>query len=146
MAARKPPDALDRVSGHGLEIIAALAAALAVATGAMGAHAFRDAGDLRGAGLLETASNYLMWHALAALALGRIGSVARFASVLLLASSALFALTLVLLAVGAPGWLGAITPLGGLGMIIGWLLAAWSMFQNRGPRSQATLHPGRHGP
>jgi uncharacterized membrane protein YgdD (TMEM256/DUF423 family) len=29
------------------------------------------------------------------------------------------------MALGAPHWLGAVTPLGGLAMIAGWALAAW---------------------
>jgi uncharacterized membrane protein YgdD (TMEM256/DUF423 family) len=37
----------------------------------------------------------------------------------------LFAATLYAMALGGPHWLGAITPLGGLAMIAGWLMLAW---------------------
>jgi uncharacterized membrane protein YgdD (TMEM256/DUF423 family) len=44
----------------------------------------------------------------------------------LLAGGALvFSATLGLLALGAPHWVGAITPLGGVAMIAGWALLAW---------------------
>jgi uncharacterized membrane protein YgdD (TMEM256/DUF423 family) len=103
-----------------------LCAAAAVGVGAIGAHAFRDAGDLRGAGLIETAAQYLMWHALGALALIRLPGGFDRPVMVMLASSLVFAGTLVLLALGAPGWLGIVTPFGGAGMIGGWLLAAWT--------------------
>ena len=41
-----------------------------------------------------------------------------------LLGSALFSGTLYAMALGAPRWLGAITPIGGLGMMLGWLLLA----------------------
>lgn len=113
----------------GLQAAAALGAALAVAIGAMGAHAFRDAGDLRGAGLMETAGQYLMWHALAVLALRRQHEGLHRPLILLFASSALFSGTLVLLALGAPSWLGAVTPLGGTGLIVGWIMVAWALLR-----------------
>lgn len=121
-----------------LQAAAAMSAALAVAIGAMGAHGFRDAGDLRGAGLLETAGQYLMWHALGVLVLSRLPAALRLPMVILLVASLLFAATLVLLALGAPGWVGAITPVGGAGLIMGWLLAAWTLLRDRGsPRAPA---------
>ncbi|WP_051329014.1 DUF423 domain-containing protein [Geminicoccus roseus] len=129
---QKPPRPA-RPSGPGttgragplLQAGAAIGAALAVMIGAMGAHAFRDAGDLRGAGLMETAGQYLMWHALAVLALRRQHDGLHRPLLLLLAASVLFSGTLVLLALGGPGWLGAITPVGGTGLIVGWILVAW---------------------
>jgi uncharacterized membrane protein YgdD (TMEM256/DUF423 family) len=39
---------------------------------------------------------------------------------------ALFSGTLYAMALGAPRWLGAITPLGGLSLIVGWLALAWA--------------------
>jgi uncharacterized membrane protein YgdD (TMEM256/DUF423 family) len=122
---------LDTVRVRGLQGTAAFLAALAVAIGAMGAHTFRDLGDLRGAGLMETASQYLMWHALGVLVIGQLHGYFRLPMVVLLGSSMIFSGTLVLLALGAPGWLGAITPIGGTGLIIGWLLVAWTFFRGR---------------
>ena len=44
----------------------------------------------------------------------------------MLGGSLLFAATLYAMALGAPRWLGAVTPIGGALMIAGWLAAAWS--------------------
>jgi len=55
--------------------------------------------------------------------------VARGAAALLLVGAAIFALTLYAMALGAPKWLGAVTPIGGLLMIAGWLWAAWTFGQ-----------------
>jgi uncharacterized membrane protein YgdD (TMEM256/DUF423 family) len=38
----------------------------------------------------------------------------------------LFSGSLYLLALGGPRWVGAVTPLGGLCFIVGWLALAWS--------------------
>ena len=46
--------------------------------------------------------------------------------VLLLSGALIFSGTLFGLALGAPRWFGAITPLGGLGMILGFGLFAWT--------------------
>ena len=100
-------------------MLAALSAALAVAAGAFGAHA--AAGEQQ-AEWLRTGGLYQLAHAVAALA---IMGVARGPALVLLAGSALFAVTLYAMALGAPRWLGAITPIGGTLLIGGWLWAAW---------------------
>ncbi|MBM3929182.1 MAG: DUF423 domain-containing protein, partial [Sphingomonadales bacterium] len=41
------------------------------------------------------------------------------------AGGAIFALTLYAMAFGAPRWLGAVTPIGGTLLIVGWLWLAW---------------------
>lgn len=100
-------------------MLAALSAALAVAAGAFGAHA--AAGEQQ-AEWLRTGGLYQLVHAVAGLA---IMGVARGPALVLLAGSALFAVTLYAMALGAPRWLGAITPIGGTLLIGGWLWAAW---------------------
>ena len=60
--------------------------------------------------------------ALVALQLG-----ARGPGWLFVAGAAVFAGSLYALAEGAPRWLGAVTPIGGVGMIAGWLWLAWSL-------------------
>lgn len=99
--------------------LAALSAALAVAAGAFGAHA--AAGEQQ-AEWLRTGGMYQLVHAVAALAImGRVPGAAWA----LLAGAAIFALTLYAMALGAPRWLGAVTPIGGTLLIIGWLWAGW---------------------
>jgi uncharacterized membrane protein YgdD (TMEM256/DUF423 family) len=99
--------------------LAALSGAIAVGAGAFGAHAATGLA----AEWLKTGGQYEMIHALAALVAVRLGN--RPAAALLLGGSVLFAATLYAMALGAPSWLGAVTPVGGLGMIAGWLLLAW---------------------
>jgi len=99
--------------------LAALSGALAVIAGAFGAHGASG----RAAEWLKTGAEYEMVHAVAALVaikLARSG----LAAVLLLAGSLVFAGTLYAMALGAPHWLGAITPLGGFAMIVGWVVLA----------------------
>lgn len=100
-------------------VLAAISAALAVAAGAFGAH---GASGPQEAEWLRTGGLYQLVHAVAALA---IMGVARGPAILLLVGAAIFSLTLYAMALGAPRWLGAVTPIGGTLLIIGWLWAAW---------------------
>jgi uncharacterized membrane protein YgdD (TMEM256/DUF423 family) len=101
---------------------------LGVGLGAFGAHGLRGMTTDQGLAWWETAARYQLFHALALVLLGllqqhRPGGDAAGWSFLL--GSAIFSGTLYAMALGAPRWLGAVTPLGGLGMLIGWLLLAW---------------------
>lgn len=107
---------------------AALSAALAVAAGAFGAH---GAAGPQQAEWLQTGGVYQMVHAVAALV---VMARARGAAVTLLLGAAIFSVTLYLMAVGAPRWLGAVTPIGGTLLIVGWLWAAWVYFRSVPPR------------
>lgn len=100
-------------------IFAAVSAAVAVAAGAFGAH---GAAGQQEAEWLRTGGMYQLIHAVAALAI--IG-VARGPAIMLLVGAAIFAGTLYAMALGAPRWLGAVTPIGGGLLIIGWLWAGW---------------------
>ena len=106
-----------------IAVLAALSAALAIGAGAVGAHGVSDPKAVE---WLRTGGTYQLIHAVAAIA---IMGVARGAAVLLLIGAAIFALTLYAMALGAPRWLGAITPIGGVLMIGGWLWAAWQFGQ-----------------
>ena len=96
----------------------------------------------------HTAVEYQLWHALAlALAVhaGR-GRAGRVAVVALALGIVLFSGSLYALALGAPRWCGVITPLGGLGFVVGWVALAWSLRR----AAEAALSPGpaaaRHRP
>lgn len=97
-----------------IQICAALAAAIAIAAGAFGAHAAQGVA----ADWLKTGSFYLLIHAVAVVAIGKDQPTPAWA---LLGGAALFAATLYAMALGAPRWFGAITPIGGTAMILGWL-------------------------
>ena len=117
---------------------AALAGFLAVALGAFGAHGLKErlAPDMMA--VFQTAVQYHFYHALALLlvaslmlskpATSGLGlSAACFVTGLLLFSGSLY-----LLAVTGARWLGAITPLGGLAFLIGWLALSWAAFKLQG--------------
>jgi uncharacterized membrane protein YgdD (TMEM256/DUF423 family) len=53
----------------------------------------------------------------------------RAAGALLLAGIVLFSGSLYALALGAPKWLGMVTPFGGLALVLGWLALAVSLFR-----------------
>ena len=102
-----------------MTMLAALSGAIAVAAGAFGAHGASG----QAAEWLKTGGQYQLIHAVAALVAVRMG--ARGPGWLFVAGGAVFAITLYAMALGAPHWLGAVTPLGGLAMIGGWLWLAW---------------------
>lgn len=108
--------------------LAALSAAIAIMAAAFGAH---EAASARAADWLHLGGMYQLVHGVAILALLALGT-RRTPLVLLLLGSAIFAFTLYAMAIGAPLWLGAITPIGGTLMIVGWLWLA------------LTLRPARH--
>lgn len=107
-----------------LGILAALSGAIAVAAGAFGAHGASGTA----AEWLKIGGQYQLIHAVAALIALRMK--ARGAAWLFVAGGAIFAGSLYLMAVGAPRWLGAVTPIGGVLLIGGWLWLAWTMARN----------------
>ena len=104
-----------------LAVLAALSGALAVAAGAFGAHgAHGEAVEW-----LKTGGHYQLIHAVAALVALRFD--ARGPAWLFVVGAAIFAGTLYLMALGAPRWFGAITPIGGTLLIAGWIWLAWTL-------------------
>jgi len=104
--------------------------ALGVAAGAFGAHALKDRLSEHQLGIWEVAVKYQLVHALALLAVGILARM-QFGNFgpstqLFLWGTVVFSGTLYALAAGGPGWLGAITPLGGLALIGGWVMLALS--------------------
>lgn len=104
-----------------IAVVAALSAALAIGAGAFGAH---GASSPQAAEWLRTGAFYQLVHAVAALMLVR-GTAQPGIAITVLAGAAIFAFTLYAMALGAPKWLGAVTPIGGVLMIGAWLVAAW---------------------
>ena len=102
-----------------LMLLAALSGAIAVAAGAFGAHGASGAA----VEWLKTGAHYQLIHMVAALVALRLE--ARGPAWLFVIGGAVFAGTLYLMALGAPRWLGAITPVGGALLIGGWLWLAW---------------------
>lgn len=108
-------------------IAGAAIGAAAVALGAFGTHALRSHLDAAAMQVWHTAVEYQFWHALVLLAIAgsapaRPARAWRIAGIAFIAGIALFSGSLYALTLGAPHWIGAITPLGGLAFILGWLL------------------------
>jgi uncharacterized membrane protein YgdD (TMEM256/DUF423 family) len=106
---------------RGLLVGAALAGLACVAFGAFAAHGVTDA---RAQGLLRTGAEYGLIHCLAVFAASSLRAQA--AAALFLAGAVVFGGTLFAMALGAPQWLGAATPLGGLSFVAGWAALAWA--------------------
>jgi uncharacterized membrane protein YgdD (TMEM256/DUF423 family) len=114
--------------------IGALSAAIAVAAGAFGAHGLRDMVTAERLVIWETAARYHMYHALgllivAYLASQKSGGPARVAGWLFVAGTILFSGSLYTLTLTGITILGAITPLGGVALIAGWLVLAWGVWR-----------------
>lgn len=106
-----------------LTTLAALSGFVGVAAGAFGAHCVADPAAKT---LLKTGAEYELIHALAVFAaLGVGGRAAGIAVWLFLIGGALFGGSLYLLAITGVRWLGAVTPLGGLLLLSGWLALAY---------------------
>lgn len=114
-------------------VVGAVNAFLSVAAGAFGAHALRARLPQDLQVIFETGARYHMYHALGLVAVGLLGHI-RPSSLLsgagwaMLVGIVLFSGSLYALALTGVRALGAITPLGGLGFLAGWLLlaiAAW---------------------
>jgi len=115
----------------------ALLAAAAVAAGAFGAHGLAGRLGERELALWETSARYAMYAALAGLALATASRTlldGRGAAAIatLLVGGLVFSVTVGALALGAPRWLGAVTPLGGIAMIAGLTLFALAALRSAG--------------
>lgn len=109
--------------------IAAINMAIAVALGAFGAHGLKAMVSEQQLEWWHTATLYWFVHSLGLLLVGiliRLNYATQTAAWLLQIGVLIFAGSLYAMTLGAPRWFGAITPIGGMLMIIGWLWLAIS--------------------
>lgn len=109
--------------------IGALSALLGVAAGAFGAHGLRERLSADMLAIFETGARYQMYHAFALVAVAWAysrwpGSLLTTSGWLFVLGTLLFSGSLYLLSLTGVRWLGAITPLGGVAFLVGWLLLA----------------------
>jgi len=112
--------------------IGAISAGLAVAAGAFGAHALRAKLEPRMLEVFETAARYQMYHALALFAVAWVASrtpagatgAVHASGWLFVAGTVLFSGSLYAMTFTGIRALGAITPLGGVCFIAGWIALA----------------------
>ena len=110
-------------------VTGAALAMLAVILGAFAAHGLKQMLDPYDLAIFETAARYQMYHAIALLIVGILASMPQFstrwlklAAIVFVLGIVLFSGSLYLLALSGIKWLGAVTPLGGVAFIFGWLL------------------------
>ena len=99
---------------------------LSVALGAFGAHSLKNILDDYGKSIYEKAVLYQMFHTMALSAVGLLQHFQKETSFSVAGwgffiGIVLFSESLYLLAVTGVKWLGAITPVGGIAFLFGWL-------------------------
>jgi uncharacterized membrane protein YgdD (TMEM256/DUF423 family) len=105
-----------------------LAALAAVVLGAFGAHALKSRLSAEMLAVWHTGVEYHVYHALGLLAVGLAATqlpesaLLKWSGWLMLAGIVLFSGSLYALALSGERWLGAITPIGGLGFLAAWVL------------------------
>lgn len=123
---------------HWMTLAAGLLGFLGIALGAFGAHVLKETLAARGsASTWQTAVLYHLFHAVALLALASVAhsgqagdwAHARWIGLCWGLGVVFFSGSLYWLALGGPKVLGPVTPLGGLLLLAGWLLVAWSAFR-----------------
>jgi uncharacterized membrane protein YgdD (TMEM256/DUF423 family) len=109
--------------------VGAILAAVGVAAGAFGAHALEGVLSTKDAATFEVAVRYHLLHAIALCALAALPTNSRAldrGAALITWGTLIFAGTLYALVLSGQRWLGAVTPIGGSMLIVGWLFVAAS--------------------
>lgn len=112
-------------------ILAGINGFLAVSIGAFAAHMLRDKLSPELLNTFQTGVQYHMYHALGLFGIGLMmlnfpaSNLLRISAYLMMAGIVLFSGSLYLLSITGIGWLGAITPLGGLCFLTAWALIVW---------------------
>ena len=127
-----------------LLMIAGISGALCVVIGAMGAHALKDKLPLENLQTYETAVRYQFYHTLALILVVILSDKIQskflnYASTLFIVGIILFSFSLYFLALRPimgigneeMKWIGAITPLGGVSFILGWVSLSVSTISDK---------------
>ena len=114
--------------------LGALSAFIAVALGAFAAHGLKARLDSLMLNTFEIGVRSQMYHALGLLAVGWActkwpGAWTNASGWLFVAGTVIFSGTLYALALIGVRWLGAITPIGGVAFLAGWLCLAWGVYK-----------------
>jgi uncharacterized membrane protein YgdD (TMEM256/DUF423 family) len=108
-----------------------------VILGAFGAHLLESRLAARQLASYHTGVTYQLLHALGLVLVGLVGQVAgvvtrlRWSARLMLAGIFFFSGSIYLMTAGAPRWLGAVAPVGGLSFMAAWVLLAWHALRLR---------------
>ncbi|MCP3907360.1 MAG: DUF423 domain-containing protein [Oceanicoccus sp.] len=121
-----------------LLIIAAISGLLAVAIGAFGAHGLKGRVTTDLMAVYQTGVQYHFYHTLALLLVGILMlqfpevSLLTWTGWLFIAGIIIFSGSLYVMALTGIKWLGAITPIGGVAFIAGWLAMAIAVYKHIG--------------
>ncbi len=124
-----------KMTQYTILMVAALLGALAVGLGAFGAHALKS--TLEANGRLDTyelAVRYQFYHVMALLATGILVDKFPLLSLsawLFIVGIIVFSGSLYTLALTGQKWWGAVTPMGGVAFIAGWLYFLWAVYKAR---------------
>ena len=116
-------------------VLGALFALLAVMAGAFGAHGLRGVIDERGLEVFQAAVTYQVYHSLALIlvAILPVAGLSRrllgIAAGFFVAGILLFSGSLYLLVLTDLRWVGPVTPVGGMGFMVGWILVVIAGFR-----------------
>jgi uncharacterized membrane protein YgdD (TMEM256/DUF423 family) len=116
-------------------VIGAVAAFIGVAAGAFGAHGLKGRLDAEMLAVFEVGVRYQMYHAFALIAVAWAqtrwpGTPVTTSGILFIIGMLVFSGSLYLLSLTGQRWLGAITPLGGVALLAGWLCLAWAALKS----------------
>ena len=118
----------------GCIIIASLFAALAILFGAFGSHALKERLSAQSLEVYDIATRYLMFHALGIFLIALLGFQLPKESletpvILMIVGTSIFSGSLYLIAMLDFKKLGMVTPIGGLLLIVSWLLLAYNTYK-----------------
>ena len=109
-------------------------AALAILFGAFGSHALKEKLTLEQLEIYDIATRYLMFHALGIFAIGILGyqvpsEVLIWPLLIMVFGILIFSGSLYLISLAGYKKLGMVTPIGGLALIISWLMVAYNIYK-----------------
>ena len=109
-------------------------AALAILFGAFGSHALKEKLTLEQLEIYDIATRYLMFHALGIFAIGILGyqvpsEILTLPLLLMVLGILIFSGSLYLISLTGYKKLGMVTPIGGLALIISWLMVAYNIYK-----------------
>ena len=109
-------------------------AALAILFGAFGSHALKEKLTFEQLEIYDIATRYLMFHALGIFAIGILGyqmpsEVLTWPLLIMVFGRLIFSGSLYLISLAGYKKLGMVTPIGGLALIISWLMVAYNIYK-----------------